>query len=84
MTPYRARQALLLVDVDLHELELAVSLVDDLVEHGRDGEARTAPLRPEVHEHRCVALQDLLLERRLCHVDCHLNLSILSTRYERC
>ena len=82
MTPYRSGRALLLVDVDLHELELAVSLLDDLVEHGRDGVARAAPLRPEVHEHRCVALQDLLLERRLCHVDCHLNLSILSTRYE--
>src|SRR3954465_7876310 len=55
-------EALLLVDVDLDELEVAVALVDDLVEHGRDGVARAAPLSPEVDDHRLVALEHFLLE----------------------
>src|SRR5439155_4939351 len=64
------RQTLLLVDVHLDELELLV-LGDDLVEHGRDGVAGAAPLRPEVDEHGLVAPDDLLIEGRLGYVRCH-------------
>ena len=48
------RQALLLVDVDLHELHRVLALLDDLVEDGRDGVAWTTPLGPEVDDDGCL------------------------------
>ena len=78
MTPYLIGQALLLVDVDLHELDLVLALLGDLLEDGRDGVAWTAPLGPEVDDDGCLALQDLLLEGRFRDVKCHETHSILS------
>src|SRR4029077_16303232 len=54
------RQVLVLVDVDLDELE--ISLLCDALEDGGDGVTRSAPLRPEVDEHRLAALEHLVLE----------------------
>src|SRR5205085_10389895 len=60
--PVLLRERRLLVDVDLHEAELLAALVGDLVEDGRDGVAGTAPLGPEVDDHRLVALENFLVE----------------------
>ena len=54
----------LLVDVDLDELQVVLTLGRNAVEDGSDGVARAAPFRPEVHEHGLVALEDLLVEGR--------------------
>ena len=50
------------------------ALGGDLLEHGRDDAARTAPRRPEVDQHGLVGLDDLSLEvvvgdfgQRACH-----------------
>ncbi len=64
-------ELLLLVDVDLDEFDLTISLLDDSVEDGRDSVARTAPLGPEIDEYRLVALQHFLLERRFGDRSCH-------------
>src|SRR5215813_6792477 len=48
--PVAAREALVLVDVHLHELQFARALVDDLLQHRRDRMTRTTPLRPEIDE----------------------------------
>jgi hypothetical protein len=56
------REALLLVDVDLDELERTAALLGDLLERGLDEEARLAPLGPEVDEDRRVGREDLLIE----------------------
>src|SRR4051812_19090189 len=50
------------VDVQLGDLELAGLLVGDLVEDRGDHLARTAPLGPEVDEHRLARAGDLLVE----------------------
>src|SRR5256885_2232720 len=55
------RDRRLLVDVELHDLEVA-ALGCDLVEHGRDRVARPAPLGPEVDEHRLAGAEHLVLE----------------------
>ena len=69
--PVALGQLALLVDVDLDELQLAVALLDDPVEHGRDGVARAAPLGPEVDDHRRLALEHLLREGVFLHCGCH-------------
>src|SRR5918994_5020180 len=71
-------QALLLVDVDLHELDLAGALLRDLLEDRSDGVAGTAPLGPEVEYDGCLGLQDFLLEGLLRDVKCHETHSFLS------
>jgi hypothetical protein len=65
--PEPHRDLLLLVDVQLHDLELVLALVRDLLEHRGDGMARATPLRPEVDDHGLIALDDLLLEGLGCH-----------------
>ena len=54
-----------LVDVELHDLDLAVHRAGDLFQRGRDHAARAAPLGPEVDHHRLGALQHLGLEIRI-------------------
>ena len=58
---WMVREILILVDGDLHELQ--VLLLGDPFEHGRDGVTRAAPLRPEIDEHWGVVLEHLVLER---------------------
>ena len=60
-TSYVRRRLLVLVDVELHDLQV-LALAGDLLEHGRDDAARAAPGRPEVDEDRLVGLDDLGLE----------------------
>src|SRR5439155_117869 len=50
------------VDVKLGDLDLLALLVRDLLEDRRDHPTGPAPRRPEVDEHRCLRLQDILLE----------------------
>src|SRR5438477_4455831 len=50
------------VDVKLGDLDLLALLVRDLLKDRRDHPAGSAPRRPEVDEHRCLRLQDILLE----------------------
>src|SRR4051812_17738955 len=69
LDPVPDRQILVLVDIDLHELE--VPFLGDPFEHRRDGVARAAPLRPEVDEHGLATLQHLGLERRVGDISCH-------------
>jgi len=74
-SPRSDRGLLVLVDVDLDDLEGLAALGGDLLDHRRDAPARSAPRRPEVHEHRNVGLDDLSLKvvvgyvgDRSCHV----------------
>src|SRR4030095_6947313 len=69
--PVALLELVLLVDVDLHELELGLALGRDAVEYRGDGVARATPFGPEVHEYGLVALYDLLLEGLGRHVQCH-------------
>ena len=55
---------LVLVDVELDDLQV-VALAGDLLEDRGDDAARTAPRRPEVHQHGLVGLDDLGLEVRV-------------------
>src|ERR1044072_3338147 len=48
-----------LVDVELHDLDLVAQLAGDLVQYGRNLAARPAPLRPEIDDYRLVALQNV-------------------------
>src|SRR5262249_18752260 len=57
-----------LVDVELHDRELVAVLLGDVVQHGGDRLAGTAPLRPEVDEHRAGCLQHILLETGVADV----------------
>src|SRR5207237_249618 len=50
------------VDVELGDLDFLALLVRDLLEDRRDHPTGPAPRRPEVDEHRCLRLQDILLE----------------------
>ena len=58
-----------LVDVDLHDVDRAVVLGGELLHLRRDQATRPAPGGPEVDEHGLVALEDLLLERRVTDRD---------------
>ena len=51
------------IDVELTDLDDARVLGGQLLDLGRDHAARTAPLGPEVHDHRLVALEHIGLER---------------------
>jgi hypothetical protein len=65
--PEPHRDLLLLVDVHLHDLELVLALVRDLLEHRSDGMAGATPLSPEVDDHWLIALDDLQLAGLGCH-----------------
>ena len=65
------RELLLLVDVHLHELELACALVDDPLEHRRDGVARAAPLGPEVDDDRLRRSARTSARRSFRSLRCH-------------
>ena len=58
------REARVGVGVDLDERDLAVALVDGLLDHGPERAAGTAPLGPEVDDHGVLvgALDDVALE----------------------
>ena len=60
-----------LVDVDLGQHDLAVGLVDDLLEDRAERPARPAPRRPQVDDdgHRLRPLDDLGLERGIGDID---------------
>src|SRR5690606_32513585 len=51
-----------LLDVELGDGDLPGQLLGDLIQGGRDLLTGTAPLGPEVHEHRLIGLQHVLLE----------------------
>ena len=76
LDPVALRERRLLVDVHLDELDVAVRLLHDPVEHGGDGVAGPAPFGPEVDDHRLVALEDFLFEALFGHCGCH---SVLSS-----
>src|SRR5262245_51254044 len=65
------RQLALLVDVDLDELDLTIALFGNPVENRRDRMTRSAPLGPEVDEHRSLALQNFSVEGLRCYCRCH-------------
>ena len=69
----RLGDAGVLVDVDLHQHDLAVGLVDDLLDDRPEGAARTAPRRPEVDDDRHLlrALDHLGLEGGIGDVEGH-------------
>src|SRR5476649_1973565 len=56
------RRHRVLVDIDLHHLELAAHVLGDLLERGTDHAAGAAPFSPEVDEDGRVGFQDVLLE----------------------
>src|SRR5579884_25903 len=63
-----------LVDVDLRDLEPPLVLLGELLDDRGDHPARTAPRRPEVHQHRGRRLEHLRVERLLRHslrLRCH-------------
>ena len=57
------RRLRILVDVDLGDRDLALHVAGQLLEERRDHLAGTAPLRPEVDEHRPGGAQHIGLER---------------------
>src|SRR3954470_8453593 len=58
-----------LVDVQLHDLQLALPLLRRLLEHRSDGAARAAPRRPEIHQHRDGAVLHFALPGRVARGD---------------
>src|SRR3989442_7637098 len=62
------------IDVELGDLDLLALLARDLLEDRPHHAAEAAPGRPEVHEHRRIRLEHVLLEAlvvhhlRLCHL----------------
>jgi len=52
----------LLVDVDLRDLERTGTLGRDLLDHGAEHPARSAPRCPVVDEHRDIGVPDLAVE----------------------
>ena len=54
-----------LVDVELGELDASAVLLLELAQDRLDRVTRAAPGRPEVHDHRRLRLDDLLLEARV-------------------
>src|SRR5690606_14140522 len=50
------------IHVELGDLQRAGLLVGDLLQHRRHHLARTAPVGPEIHQNRCVAVQYVGLE----------------------
>ena len=65
MMPYFGGRLRVLVDVELHDLDLAVHRAGDLFQRGRDHAARAAPFGPEIHHDRLGALEHLGLEIRV-------------------
>ncbi len=60
-------ELLLVVDVDLHDLDLVGQLAGNLVEQRRDHFAGTAPFGPEIDDDQFIGLQDLALEVGRAH-----------------
>src|SRR6185503_19313739 len=56
------RSARVLVDVHLHDLQLARVLLRELLDDGRDGPARSAPGGPEIDQDGGAVLEHLALE----------------------
>ena len=73
LDPERLREPRVGVGVDLDELDLAVALLDGLLDHGPERAARTAPFGPEVDDHGLLegALDDVALEGLFSGVDGH-------------
>ena len=69
----RLREPGVAVHVDLDELDLARALSGGALERGGQRAARPAPLGPEVHHHGHLAraVDDGVLEFRLCDVGGH-------------
>ena len=65
--PVAHGELLLLVDVQLHDLQLVRALLGNLLEDGGDGMARTTPLGPKIDEHGGLALEDVRLEGLVRH-----------------
>src|SRR5665213_4135354 len=59
------RYARVLVDIELHDLDLVAHGARDLLERRRDHAARPAPFGPEINHHRARRLQHLGLEGRI-------------------
>ena len=73
LDPERGGDVRVGVGVELGQRDLALALGDELLEHRRQLAAGPAPGGPEVDDHRHLlgALDDVLLERRLCGVEDH-------------
>ena len=75
-----AGRHVVLVDVHLHDLELAAVLLGDSVHDRRERTTRATPCGPEIDQNGGVRLQDLLLElcvAYLCHkLTCHAVISL--------
>src|SRR5476651_1833702 len=65
------RRHRVLVDIDLHHLELAAHVLGDLLERGADHAAGAAPFGPEVDEDGRIGFQDFLLEGSVGRFDGH-------------
>ena len=65
--PYLEAVAGLSSVFSLTKLDLAVVLVRQLLDDGRDHAAGAAPGRPEVDQHRQAGLDDILLERGVAY-----------------
>ena len=63
------RRLRIVVDVDLGDGQLAVHVLGDLFQRRGDHLARTAPLRPEIDQHRAARFQDVGFERRVADMD---------------
>src|SRR5207248_10312617 len=63
------------VHVHFADFELACVLSSQFIYDWGDRAAGSAPSRPEVHQHRCLRLEDILIEARigdLCNsISCH-------------
>src|SRR5690606_851839 len=56
------RRLWILVDVELHDAQPVLVFLGDCVEDRRDHLARTAPLGPEVEQHRTIRVQYIAFE----------------------
>ena len=50
-TPNCGGEALMFVNVDLADFDLALIFAGQFIQHGRDHLARPAPFGPEIHQH---------------------------------
>src|SRR2546426_6646161 len=60
---------LVLIDVHLRDLDLSLVLLCDFLDDRGDDAARTAPFRPEIHQHRNLRIEHFGFERAVAHLD---------------
>ena len=62
------RRFRILIDVQLADFDGTVVLLGELFDRGRHGTARTAPVSPEVNQHRLLAIEHFALKVVVCEV----------------